>query len=96
MKRIAVLASGGDCQGMNAVVVDLVRRAQLEGIEVIGVKKGYKGLINKEYVVLTPEMFIENDVENRGGCFLKASRCPELQTPEGELKACEFLNEMNI
>lgn len=96
MKRIAVLASGGDCQGMNAVVVDLVRRAQLEGIEVIGVKKGYKGLMNKDYIVLTPEMFIENDVENRGGCFLKASRCPELQTEEGEKKACEFLDEMNI
>ena len=96
MKRIAVLGSGGDSQGMNSVIVDLVRVAHTEGIEVIGVKRGYKGLLNKDYVILTPDMFIENDVENRGGCFLKASRCPELQSPEGEAKACEFLNEMNI
>lgn len=96
MKRIAVLGSGGDCQGMNSVIVDLVRRARTEGIEVIGIKKGYKGLFEKNYVVLTPEMFIENDVENRGGCFLKASRCLELQTPEGEKTACAFLDELKI
>lgn len=96
MKRIAVLASGGDSQGMNSVIVDLVRRASIEGIEVIGIKRGYKGLFTKEYEVLKPEMFIENDIENRGGCFLKASRCLELQTPEGEQQACDFLDELKV
>ena len=67
-KRIAVLTSGGDCSGLNAVIEGVVRTAENNGYEVIGFKMGYDGLYKNEYVV-----FDSNSVFNlskRGGSVI--------------------------
>ena len=67
-KRIAVLTSGGDCSGLNAVIEGVVRTAENNGYEVIGFKMGYDGLYKNEYVV-----FDSNSVFNlskRGGSII--------------------------
>ena len=46
MRRIAVLTSGGDTPGMNAAIHSVVMTAKTNGLSVIGVEKGYKGLID--------------------------------------------------
>ena len=55
MKRIAILTSGGDAPGMNACLRSAVRFALSSGLEVYGVLRGFKGLIENEFVPLTPK-----------------------------------------
>ncbi|MER3451972.1 MAG: ATP-dependent 6-phosphofructokinase, partial [Thermus sp.] len=54
MKRIGVLTSGGDAPGMNAAIRAVVRQAAMLGLEVIGVRRGYAGLIQGEFLPLGP------------------------------------------
>ena len=94
MKRIAVLTSGGDAQGMNAAVYATVRYAIEHGLEVFGVDLGYKGLIEGKIRKLSA-----TDVDyviNHGGTILKTARCPEMKTAEGQQKAVKTLNDNGI
>lgn len=87
--RFAVLTSGGDAPGMNAAVRAVVREACSQGHAVLGVERGYYGLLQEHLHPLGPR-----DVSNilqRGGTFLRTSRCPEFATPEGRKKAAETL-----
>lgn len=94
MKRIAVLTSGGDAQGMNAAVFATVRYATEHGLEVFGVELGYKGLIEGKVRKLNP---IDVDyVINRGGTILKTARCPEMKTEEGQRAAVKTLKDNGI
>ncbi len=52
MRTIAVLTSGGDAPGMNAAVRAVVRTACVNGIRVLGVVRGFNGLINGDFVEL--------------------------------------------
>ena len=67
-KRIAVLTSGGDCSGLNAVIEGVVRTAEHNGYEVIGYKMGYDGLYKNEYVVFSSESVF--DLSKRGGSVI--------------------------
>lgn len=94
MKRIGVLTSGGDAQGMNAAVYSTVRYAAEHGIEVYGIQLGYKGLIEGKLSKLNAA-----DVDyviNRGGTVLKTARCQEMMTEEGQKKAVKTLKDNNI
>ena len=94
MKRIAVLASGGDSPGMNACIRAVVRAGAHRGLETIGVKDGYEGLLAGDFTTLH-----RHDVSNiiqRGGVILGASRCPEFCTPEGRAKGAAALRAANI
>lgn len=94
MKRIAVLTSGGDAQGMNAAVYATVRYATEHGLEVFGVELGYKGLIEGKIRKLTV-----TDVDyviNRGGTILKTARCAEMKTEEGQQAAVKNLKDNKI
>lgn len=94
MKRIAVLASGGDAPGMNACIRAVVRVGSHRGIETFGVKDGYEGLLNRRLIALQ-----RHDVSNmiqRGGVFLGSLRCPDLYTPEGRARAAEVLRSFEI
>lgn len=94
MKRIAILASGGDAPGMNACVRAIVRAGSHRGLETLGVKDGYDGLLNGQFVILH-----RHDVSNiiqRGGVFLGSLRCEEFYTPEGRAKAAEVLRAFNV
>ena len=50
VKRIGVLTSGGDAPGMNAAIRSVVRSALSRGIEVVGIRRGWQGLINGDFM----------------------------------------------
>ncbi len=93
-KTIAVLTSGGDAPGMNAAVRSIVRLAITKGIRVLGVRRGYGGLINKDIF----EMSIRtvSDIIERGGTILYTTRSPEFYTDEGTRKAVKNCKDLNI
>jgi 6-phosphofructokinase 1 len=94
MKRLGVLTSGGDSPGMNAAIRALVRSANHHGIEVFGIKYGYKGLIN-EVVVPLGNRDVDGITE-KGGTILKTARCPEFMEEQGRIKALETLRKYDI
>jgi len=94
VKRIAVLTSGGDCSGMNAVIRAVTRVAQAMGIEVLGIRKGYKGLLGRDFEALTSRS-ISNTLQ-RGGTFLQSARCTEMLEEAGQKKAADILQGLGI
>ncbi len=94
MKRVAVLTSGGDAPGMNAAVRAVVRKGIYHGLTVLGIKRGFQGLINNE--VGTMDLGSVADIVHRGGTTLFTARSPEFLTAEGQAKAVETLQENNI
>ena len=93
-KTVAVLTSGGDAPGMNAVIRSIVRLAITKGIRVLGVRRGYGGLINKDIF----EMSIRtvSEIIERGGTILYTTRSPEFYTDLGTQKAVRNCRELNI
>jgi 6-phosphofructokinase 1 len=84
--KIGIITSGGDAPGMNAVIRAVVRNAVYHGHEVFGIRRGYNGLIQGDFLPLS-----SRDVGNIlhwGGTILHSSRCPEFKTKEG-LSAAE-------
>ena len=94
LKRIAVLTSGGDCSGMNAAVRAVVRGALVSGIEVVGIQKGYQGVMEKLFIPLDTRS-VSGTVQ-RGGTFLQSARCKEMRTEEGLQRACDNLKQLRI
>jgi 6-phosphofructokinase 1 len=94
MKRIGILTSGGDAPGMNACIRAAVRAAVAADVEVLGVRRGYNGLIRNEMAMLGRES-VANIIQ-RGGTILETSRCPEFRTPEGRARAVKVLEETGI
>ncbi len=92
IKRIGVLTSGGDAPGMNAAIRGVVRTAVYNGLEVMGIRQGYQGLIDANF---TPLAVIRVSAISfrRGGTILKTARCEEFRSPEGRLKAYNNLKE---
>ncbi len=93
-RRIGVLTSGGDAPGMNAAVRAVVRAALSNGVEVMGIYRGYSGLIAGDIKPLALR-----DVSNiigKGGTFLYSDRCPEFKTEEGQRRAVETCERFGI
>lgn len=93
-KRIGVLTSGGDAPGMNAAVRSVVLSALAKGVEVVGIYKGYTGLISGEVKTLSA-----SDVNGRiddSGTLLYSDRCPEFKTEEGMAKAVDTCKKLGI
>ncbi len=93
-KSIAVLTSGGDAPGMNAAVRAVVRTGLYLGMRVIGVKRGYNGLLSGD----TVEMNLRSvsDIIHRGGTVIYTARSPEFNTPEGVKKAADMCHKLDI
>ena len=92
IKRIGVLTSGGDAPGMNAAVRAVVRTAIANGIECVGIRRGWQGLINSDFVMLSRESV--GHILSRGGTILYTARSEEFMTEKGRLKAvatCKML-----
>ena len=92
VKRIGVLTSGGDAPGMNAAVRAVVRSAIFRGIEVVGIRRGWNGLINGDFVRMDEKSVAH--IINRGGTVLYTARSMEFMTEEGRQKAlctCKLL-----
>lgn len=85
IKRIGVLTTGGDAPGMNAVIRAVVRCGTNKGLEVVGVFRGWWGLINEELKLLNHRSV--SGIINQGGTILKTARCPEFETKEGQDRA---------
>ena len=94
VKRIAVLTSGGDAPGMNAAIRAVVRSAIYIGIEVIGVRRGYCGLINKDFVELHSHSV--SKILSTGGTILKSSRFPQFMERAVREQAVKNLKEAGI
>ncbi len=85
IKKVGVLTSGGDAPGMNAAIRAVVRAAIYNNLEIVGIRKGYKGMIEGDFIPL-----LSKDVSNiiqRGGTILGTARSEEFRTPEGRQKA---------
>jgi 6-phosphofructokinase 1 len=93
-RRIGVLTSGGDAPGMNAAVRAVVRTALKNGVEVMGIYRGYSGLISGDIRPLAVRDV--SNIINKGGTILYSDRCPEFKTEEGMKKAVETCEKFGI
>ena len=94
MKKIAVLTSGGDAPGMNAAIRAVVRTAIHNGIEVMGVQRGYAGLINGELFPMNRSSV--SDIIQRGGTILRTARCLEFKQEEVRKEAAQILADNGV
>jgi 6-phosphofructokinase 1 len=94
MKRIAVLTSGGDAPGMNAAIRAVVRTGLDEGLEVLGVREGYAGLIADDMVYLSRRAV--GGVLQMGGTMLGSARSEEFRTVEGREQALANLRTREV
>ena len=94
MKRIAVLTSGGDGPGLNPCIRSVVRTAIDKGLEVVGVRRGYAGLIESDMMELNARSV--GGILNRGGTFLGTARSLEFKTPKGQRHVLRNLNRVGI
>ncbi len=94
IKTIGVLTSGGDAPGMNAAIRAVTRAARFHDMNVIGIMRGYQGLIENEFVKFTSSS-VSNTIQ-RGGTILKTARCGAFMEAEGRKKAYENMVEAGI
>lgn len=85
VKRIGVLTSGGDAPGMNAAVRAVVRSAGSRGIECIGIRRGWNGLISSDFVPMNTTSV--SHIINKGGTLLYTARSDEFREIAGQDKA---------
>jgi 6-phosphofructokinase 1 len=94
MNKIGIFTSGGDSPGMNACIRAVVRTAVFHGVEVVGIQRGYNGLVEADFVPL--ESHSVANIIQRGGTILKSARSSSFLTSEGRKKAFENMNKANI
>lgn len=94
VKKIGVFTSGGDAPGMNAAIRAVVRTAIFHGIEVVGVREGYNGLIEGHFTKMGARSV--SNIINLGGTILKSARSLEFKTEEGRKKAFENCQAQGI
>ena len=94
MKTIAVLTSGGDAPGMNAAIRAVVRTGCENGMRVLGVRRGYNGLMNGDMYEMN--LRTVSDIIHRGGTMLYSARSPEFKTEEGLQKALDVCKANGI
>ena len=87
VKRIGVLTSGGDAPGMNAAIRAVVRSAIYRGIECVGIRRGWNGLIHGDIIKMDAESV--NHIISSGGTILYTARSQEFMTEEGQKKAVD-------
>lgn len=94
MQKIGVLTSGGDAPGMNAAIRAVVRTAVYYQREVVGVMRGFQGLIDGEFQDLDSRSV--KHILSQGGTFLKSARSDEFRTEEGRARAYEQVQKAGI
>lgn len=94
MRKIGVATAGGDAPGMNAAIRSIVRTATFHKLKVVGIEKGYAGLIEGKVRLLGPRSV--SGIINLGGTILKTARCEEIKTSEGIRKATDTLKTNGI
>ena len=87
VKTIGVLTSGGDAPGMNAAIRAVVRTGISKGLNVVGVRRGYNGLINGDLIDMSLRSV--SDIIHRGGTMLYTARCEEFRHESALQKATQ-------
>jgi len=95
-KRIAVLTSGGDAQGMNAAVRAVVRTALAKGAEVYAISEGYQGLVDGGGLIQKMDWDSVGGILHRGGTIIGTARSDEFRTREGRRRAARNLIQQGI
>ena len=93
-RKIGVLTSGGDAPGMNAAIRAVVRTALANGVEAVGIYRGYSGLIRGD--IKTLALRDVSNIVNHGGTILYSDRCPEFKEEAGIMKAVETCRKLEI
>lgn len=93
-KRIGVLTSGGDAPGMNAAVRAVTRTAISKGFEVLGIRRGYNGLLHGDMIPLDVQAV--SDIIQRGGTMIYTARCLEFKEWDNVVKAAEICKQNNM
>lgn len=94
MKTIAILTSGGDAPGMNAAIRAVVRAGLDRGFKVMGIQRGYSGLLNGEIFEMNRHSV--SDIIHKGGTILRTARCEEFKQEEVRKKAAQILKVFGI
>ncbi|HAQ64049.1 MAG TPA: ATP-dependent 6-phosphofructokinase, partial [Ruminococcaceae bacterium] len=94
MRTIGVLTSGGDAPGMNAAVRAVVRAGCEKGMRVMGIRRGYNGLMYGDMYEMNLRSV--SNIINRGGTILYSARSPEFKTEEGMQKAIDVCKTEGI
>ncbi len=100
MSNIAILTSGGDSPGMNAAVSTVARCAARLGMPLIGIKRGFNGLLGKsknpedDYVYLNLDT--ELDIADRPGTYLRTARCEDFKKKECQEAAAKRLRDLDV
>jgi 6-phosphofructokinase 1 len=94
MRRIAVLTSGGDASGMNAAIRAVTRTGIDKGLEIFGVRDGFRGLIDGNFQPL--DVRSVGGILNTGGTMLGSARCPEFKDQTVQTEALKHLTDFNI
>lgn len=94
MRKIAVLTSGGDAPGMNPCIRAVVRTAIGHELEVVGIHRGYAGLIDADMEPLNARSV--GGIIQKGGTCLESARCPEFETEDGRRTGLRNLNRHGI
>ncbi|WP_207428934.1 6-phosphofructokinase [Pedobacter sp. SYSU D00535] len=94
IKKIGVFTSGGDAPGMNACVRAVVRTSIYSGIEVVGIRHGYQGMIDKNFIHMDARSVCH--IIQQGGTILKTARCVDFKTKEGRAFAFKNIKDAGI
>ena len=94
MKKIGVFTSGGDSPGMNACIRAVVRTAIYNGVEVIGINRGYNGMVDNDFIEL--KSYSVANILQKGGTILKSARSKSFFTEEGRKSAFENISQAGI
>lgn len=94
LRTIGVFTSGGDAPGMNACVRAVVRAAHAHDLEVLGIRRGYEGMIEGDIVELDGKSV--SNIVQKGGTILKSARSKAFRTPEGRATAAQQLRRAGI
>lgn len=94
MKKIGVLTSGGDAPGMNAAIRAVVRTGIYYGCQVVGIRRGFAGLLANDMVQL--ELGSVADIIHRGGTVLRTARSEEFASDAGQAQAYANLSGAGI
>jgi 6-phosphofructokinase 1 len=94
MKRLGMLTGGGDCPGLNPVIRAITRRGLADGFEIVGIRNGWKGMIEKDFVTL--DRMAVSGILHRGGTILGTSRTNPRKTEGAMDRIVQNFKELRL